>query len=217
MIVVESPAEQRPAWLPPDFGSPLLVVVSGPTAVGKTTLLRRMEEIGLPYHIGVTATTRPRREGEVDGRDYYFLTDAEFQAILDLDEFLEHAVVHQTARYGILREPLRRALADGKDVLLPPEVQGAATVRAKAPGVVTIFLAPPTFDDLERRIRARGRERSEEEIARRLATARAELARVDEFDYLVMNEDGRLDRTVHEIDAIIQAEKRRLHRRPVVI
>ncbi len=208
----------RPSsWLPPGYGGPLLVVISGPTAVGKTTILRRMRELALPYSIVVTATTRPRAEGEVQGLDYHFLTREQFKRMIAAGEFLEHAEVHGAHLYGIPRIAIREALDRGEDVIVPPDVQGAATVRALVPGVVTIFIAPPTFADLEQRIRRRRREQSEAEIQRRLATARVEMARVSEFDYLVINEDGRLDESVREIVAIIEAEKHRIGRTPVVV
>lgn len=204
------------AWLPADYGAPLLVVLSGPTAVGKTSVLRRMRELCLPWHIAVTATTRPAAAGEIDGADYYFLSAERFQEQVAAGEFLEYALVHGMHHYGIPRAPLRTALAEGADVIVPPDVQGAATVRALLPGAVTIFLAAPSFADLEHRIRNRGRE-DEPAIQRRLATARAEMARLHEFDYLLINEDGQLDDTVWAIDAIIRAEKRRIARQPVVV
>ena len=204
-------------WLPSGYGGPLLVVISGPTAVGKTSILRRMRELKLPYSIGVTATTRPRADGEVDGVDYHFLSRERFEDLLAAGELLEHAEVHGAHLYGIPREPVRAALARGDDVVLPPDVQGAAAVRALVPGTVSIFIAAPTFADLEARIRRRRRESSEDEIQRRLATARAELARLEEFDYLVVNAEGRLDESVQAIDGIIQAEKRRVNRSPIVV
>ncbi len=207
----------RPPWLPEGYGAPLLVVLTGPAAVGKTTVLRRMRELGLPYHIGVTATTRPPRPTEVDGREYHFVSEETFNGWIASDELLEHAFVHGLAWYGIPRAMIRAALARGEDVIVPPEVQGAATVRAKVAGVVSIFVAPATFADLEHRIRNPERPASEAEVQRRLATARDELSRVQEFDYLVINEDGRVDETVWELHAIIQAEKRRIGRTPVIV
>ncbi len=202
-------------WLPRGYLGPLLVVLSGPTAVGKTTILGRMRELGMPYDIGVTATTRPPGPGEVDGVDYHFVSRERFERMIADDDLLEYAVVHGMHLYGIPRAPIRAALAEGQDVIVPPEVQGAATVRAKVPGALTIFVAAPSFADLEERIRRRRREPDEAEVQRRLATARAEMARLREFDYLVINEEGRLDETVREIDAIIQAEKRRVKRTPI--
>ena len=203
-------------WRPAGYGEPLLVVLSGPSGVGKTSVIRRMQELGLPYHIGVTATTRPPRPHEVEGVDYYFVTRPRFEQMIADGELLEWAEVHGTHLYGIPRRPIREALARGLDVIVPPEPQGAATLRAAVPGVVTIFLAAPSFDDLQERIRAR-RSESEAEIERRLQTARAELARVHEFQYLVINEDGRLDETVRQIDTIIRAEKLRVRATPITM
>ncbi len=207
----------RPPWVPEGYGAPLLVVLTGPAAVGKTTVLRRMRELELPYHIGITATTRQPRLTEVDGREYHFVSTETFDAWIAQDELLEHAFVHGMAWYGIPRAMIRAALARGEDVIVPPEVQGAATVRAKVPGVLSIFMAPPAFADLEQRIRNPERPATEAEIQRRLATARDELARVREFDYLVINEAGRVDETVWTLHAIMQAEKRRIGRMPVVV
>ncbi|MBI2760846.1 MAG: guanylate kinase [Chloroflexi bacterium] len=211
-----TPNSQPSSWLPPGQGAPLLVVISGPTAVGKTTVLRRMRERGLPYCIGVTATTRPRREGEVDGVDYWFVERERFERMIANGELLEHAIVHGRHYYGIPRAPLREALARGEDVIVPPEVQGAATVRDKVPGVVTIFVAAPSFEDLERRIMHRGLD-DMEQIKTRLATARREMGRVHEFQFLVINDEGRLDETVDAIDAIIRSEKHRVGRVPIVL
>ncbi len=206
-----------PAWVPPGYGAPLLVVISGPTAVGKTTVLRRLRELGRPYHITVTVTTRPPRPGEAHGRDYYFVSRPEFEAMVARGEFLEYACVHGRDYYGTPRAQIREALARGLDVIVPPDVQGAAAIRAAVPGAVTIFMAARSLAELERRLRLPERGHSEDEIQRRLATARAEMARLHEFDYLVINEEGRLDATVLEIDLIIQAEKRRVRRAPIVV
>lgn len=206
-----------PPWLPPAYGGPVLAVLSGPTAVGKTSVLHRARELALPFHISVTATTRPRTPDEVAGVDYHFVDRPEFERMLAAGELLEHAEIHRAHLYGIPRLPVREALARGQDVLVPPDVQGAATLRATVPGVVTIFLAPPSFEDLEIRIRRRGREQDEAEVQRRLTTARAELDRVGEFDYLVVNTEGHLDDTVRVIDAILRAEKCRLGRMAVMV
>lgn len=206
-----------PAWVPPGYGAPLLVVISGPTAVGKTTVLRHLRELGRPYHITVTVTTRAPRPGEVHGRDYFFVSRPEFEAMAARGEFLEYACVHGKDYYGTPRAQIRAALARGLDVIVPPDVQGAAAIRAAVPGAVTIFMAARSLEELERRLRSPERGHSEEEIQRRMETARAEMARVSEFDYLVINEEGRLDDTVREIDLIIQAEKRRVRRAPIEV
>lgn len=212
-------SDARPAWVPDSWNRPLLVVLSGPAGVGKTTTLRRLQELGLPYRVGITATTRPPRPGETHGVDYYFYSREEFEWKRAAGEFLESAQVHGVHWYGVPRGPIRAWLAAGYDVIIPPDVQGAATLRTLVPGVLTIFLAAPSLADLEQRIRRRAAESGEREneIQRRLTTARAELARMGEFDYLVLNEEARLDVTVHEIDAIIRAEKRRLHRPRVIV
>ncbi|MER3419685.1 MAG: guanylate kinase, partial [Chloroflexota bacterium] len=196
---------------------PLLVAISGPTAVGKTTVLRRLRTLDRPYHVVVTVTTRAPRPGEAHGRDYFFVTPDEFRAMAAQGAFLEYARVHGTDYYGTPRAQVREALARGLDVIVPPDVQGAAAIRAAVPGAVTIFLAARSLDELERRLRLPERGHSEEEIQRRLATARMEMARLHEFDYLVINEEGRLDATVLEIDLIIQAEKRRVRRAPIAV
>ncbi len=206
-----------PDWAPPGYGTPLLVVISGPTAVGKTTVLRRLRALDRPYHIVVTVTTRPPRPGEVHGRDYFFVSPQEFDAMAARGEFLEYACVHGKDYYGTPRAQVRDALARGLDAIVPPDVQGAAAIRAAVPGAVSIFLAARSLEELERRLRLPERGHSEDEIRRRMATARAEMARLHEFDYLVINEEGRLDDTVLEIDLIIQAEKRRVRRAPIVV
>lgn len=192
---------------------PLLVVITGPSGVGKDSVIARLKEMGPPCFVTVTATTRPRRDTETDGVDYLFITRAEYDRMLDAGEFLEHADVYGFG-YGIPRAPVREALAAGTDVILRIDPQGAATVGALVPGCVRIFIAPPTFDELEQRLRNR-RSETPDALARRLATAHTELARADECDYLVVNADGRLDAAVCDIIAIIHAEHRRLHRAPV--
>lgn len=211
----ESDLHDRSTWMPANYRAPLLAVLSGPTAVGKTTVLRRMRELGMPYHIGVTATTRPPREGEVDGYDYIFTNEPTFRRWIDEGELLEWAEVHGAALYGIPRAGIRDALAAGNDVIVPPEPKGAATVREAVPGVVSIFMAPPTFDDLDRRIRVRNSEKTEAEIQRRLATAEVEMRRIHEFDYLVINESQRVDDTARAIHAIMQSERLRVNRPPI--
>ena len=200
---------------PAETNGPLLVVITGPSAVGKDTVIARLKEIGPPCHVTVTVTTRPRRPNETHGVDYYFIEPAEYQRLLDGGEFLEHATVYGHG-YGIPRSPVREALAAGRDVLLRIDVQGAATIARLVPGSIRIFLAPPSFAELEHRLRSRKAD-DPEVIARRLETAHEELQRADECDYLVINEDGRLDETVCQIAAIMQAERRRVRRPRVVV
>jgi guanylate kinase len=200
---------------PAEVNGPLLVVITGPSGVGKDTVIARLKEIGPPCHVTVTATTRPRRPTETHGVDYYFVEPAEYRRMLDGGEFLEHATVYGFG-YGTPRSPVREALAAGTDVLLRIDVQGAATIARLVSGSIRIFLAPPNFAELERRLRSRKAD-DQEVIARRLKTAHEELRRADECDYLVFNEDGRLDETVCQIAAIMQAERRRIRRARVVV
>ncbi len=163
-----------------------LTVLAGPTAVGKGTVARYIREHFPEVMLSVSATTRPPRPGEVDGVDYYFVDDAEFDRMIADHELLEWARVHNRHRYGTPRAPIERALAEGRSVLLEIDLQGARQVRAAMPDAMLVFLAPPSWDELVRRLVGRGTE-SPEEQRRRLATARVELASQDEFDARVVN------------------------------
>ncbi|GAB4506026.1 MAG: guanylate kinase [Anaerolineales bacterium] len=190
---------------------PLVVVISGPSGVGKDTVVRRMEEMGYPFHFVVTATSRPRRENEVDGRDYHFVTTAQFEEMIRNDELLEHAIVYGQYK-GIPKSHIREALASGKDVILRIDVQGAATVRRLIPDAVTIFLTAGSEEELFRRLRTRKTE-DPEQLRKRMETAREEMKHLPEFDYVVVNSDCHLDDAVRTIVAIITAEKCRTHPR----
>jgi guanylate kinase len=200
---------------PVQANGPLLVVITGPSGVGKDTVISRLKEIGPPCHFTVTATTRPQRESEVHGVDYFFVGMEEYDRMLQAGELLEHAQVYGFG-YGIPRAPVREALAAGKDVLLRIDVQGAATIGALAPGCIRIFVAPPSFAELEQRLRSRKLD-PPDVIERRLRTAHEEMARAGECDYLVENAEGRLDDAVCQIAAIMEAERRRIHRRRVEV
>lgn len=190
---------------------PLVVVISGPSGVGKDATVRRMKELGLPFHFVVTATTRTRRPGEIDGADYHFLTHQQFQELLEQNELLEHAIVYGEHK-GIPKEQVRGALASGLDVIMRLDVQGAATIRKLMPDAVLIFLVPSSEEELIRRLEQRKTE-TPEGLATRIATARQEMERIHEFDYVVVNSDCHLDETVEQIRAIIIAEKCRVHKR----
>ncbi|MDH7487050.1 MAG: guanylate kinase [Anaerolineae bacterium] len=194
---------------------PLLVLISGPSGVGKDAVLKRMQELGYPFHFVITATTRPRRPGEVDGVDYFFLSEAEFQAMLENGELLEHAMVYGEHK-GVPKAQVRQALASGQDVLMRVDVQGAATVRRLVPEVVTIFLTAASEEELIERLKRR-RTETVEKLEQRIALARAEMACIPEFDYVVVNREGQLDETVRQIVAIMSAEKCRVHRREVTL
>ncbi|MBV9579795.1 MAG: guanylate kinase [Chloroflexi bacterium] len=198
------------------LASGLVFVLSGPSGVGKSTLIERLKLDGFPITHCVTATTRPRRQGEEHGIHYYFLTDGEYDALLDAGQFLEHAIVHNLYRYGIPLHSIRDGLRRGQDVILAPDVQGASTVRRKLPNAVTIFLRPASLDELEPRLAARGTE-SDAERRIRLATAEREMQRVSEYDYVIVNQRDRVDQAVSDLKAIVVAERARVCRRLVTL
>ena len=167
-----------------------LTVLAGPTAVGKGTLAAFVREHHPQVWLSVSATTRRPRPGEVDGVHYHFVDDAEFDRMAREGELLEWAVVHGRARYGTPRGPVEQALAEARPALLEIDLQGARQVRATMPGALFVFLAPPSWDELVRRLVGRGTEDAEERRAR-LATAKDELAAASEFDATVVNDDVR--------------------------
>ncbi|NPA92124.1 MAG: guanylate kinase [Chloroflexi bacterium] len=193
--------------------SPLLIVISGPSGVGKDTVIQRMKERRLPIHFVVTATTRPPRPGERHGVDYFFISREEFARMIDEGELLEYALVYNDYK-GIPKQQVREALASGKDVIMRIDVQGAATVRKMCPEALLIFLTTETEEELVRRLERRKTE-SPEDLKLRIATARQELKRMDEFDYVVVNRENALEETVDTIVAIIQAEHHRIPHRKV--
>ena len=201
----------------PDFNlynpQPLLIVISGPSGVGKDTVLERMKERELPFHFVVTATTRPKRENEVHGKDYFFVSKDEFARMIEADQLLEYAIVYNDYK-GIPKQQVREALASGKDVVMRIDVQGAATIRKLAPEALLIFLTTTGEEEMVNRLKARKSENSEG-LALRIATARQELKRIEEFDYVVVNSDFHLDETVDTLVAIIQAEHHRVRQRKV--
>ncbi len=192
---------------------PMLVVLSGPSASGKGTLVSALRALERPWHFAVTATTRPMREGEVDGQDYIFLDVDTFLRMRERDELLESAQVYDRW-YGVPRYQVRDPLIAGQDVILEIDVQGAATIREIAPEALTIFVMPASLDELRTRLAGRGTE-DDAEMQRRLQEATVELGRMTEFDYRVVNRNGALDDAVREIDAIIAAEKCRVNPRLV--
>ena len=199
---------------PPATG--LVFVLSGPSGVGKSSLIERLKRDRFPITHCVTATTRPRRQGEEHGIHYYFLAEPEYDALLESGQFLEHAVVHNLYRYGIPLHSIRDALRRGQDVILAPDVQGASTVRWKLPNAISIFLRPPSLDELLPRLAARGTETPEERRIR-LATAERELQRMSEYDYVIVNHRDRLDQAVGDLEAIIRAERLRVCPRTVTL
>lgn len=194
---------------------PLLVVISGPSGVGKDTVLQRMKERNLPFHFVITATTRPPRPNEVHGVDYFFISEEEFKQMIEEGELLEHALVYNDYK-GIPKQQVRQALASGKDVVMRVDVQGAATIRRLEPEAVLIFLTTDTEEELIQRLKAR-RTESEERLNLRIETARQEYQRIHEFDYKVVNRENQLDETVDIILAIIRAEHHNVEPRKVTL
>lgn len=178
-----------------------LVVLAGPSAVGKSTVVQRLREEVPGLYFSVSMTTRAPRPGEVDGVDYFFVTKDEFQRRIDQGEMLEWADIHGgIQRSGTPAEPVRNALDEGRPVLVEVDLVGARSIKALCPDAETVFLAPPSWEILVERLAGRGTE-TPEVIERRLATAKAELAAQDEFDSVVVNED--VDRAVDALRTIL--------------
>ncbi|MFT3798983.1 guanylate kinase [Microbacterium sp.] len=178
-----------------------LLVLAGPTAVGKGTVAAQIKATHPEIVLSVSATTRPPRPGEVDGEHYFFVDDAEFDRMIDAGEFLEHATVHNKYRYGTPRGPVDAALAAGRTVLLEIDLQGARRVHYRNRSAALIFLLPPSWEELVNRLEGRGTEDAEER-SRRLKTAKKELAAQREFDFLVVNDD--VARAADEIAALVR-------------
>lgn len=186
---------------------PLFVVLSGPSGAGKDAVLDVLARRGHKFHRVVTCTTRRARETETDGIDYHFLNDAEFDRLIETDGLLEHAVVYGH-RSGVPRQQVLDKLASGLDVFVRTDVQGAATIKKLMPDAVLVFIAPSSLADIEARIRARNSD-DEERIARRLATARDEMARQGEFAHVIVNEPERLEATADRLMAVLAEERTR--------
>ena len=186
----------------------LLVVFSGPSGVGKDSLLQRLLEVNPQISLSISATTRAPRGAEQHGKDYYFLTKEKFQEIIKQDGMLEHAVYCDNY-YGTPRQPVEEGIRQGRDVILEIEVQGGAQVRQKNPASVRIFVLPPSMRVLSQRLHKRGTD-SEEVIQKRLAKAREEIQKAEQYDYVVINDD--LEECVQEICEILSAEKKKASR-----
>ncbi len=200
-----------------DAGTPLIVVVSGPSGVGKDALLERMAELGHRdrHQFLVTATTRPARAGEEDGVNHHFVSGDRFQEMIDGGELLEWATIWGNL-YGMPRQQTRDALARGMHVLARVDVQGAARLRKLVPEAVFVFVLPPSMEALRERLLQRAQD-SDESIARRLAGAQEEIDQAGEFDFRLVNEDGRLDETVAKLVEIIERESHRDPPRRIVV
>ena len=184
---------------------PLLVVLTGPSAAGKDSVLTRLRPLLPRAHFVITATTRPPRSNERDGEDYYFVSTNEFRRMIEKGELLEHALVYGDHK-GVPKRQVRDALAGGKDVLMRTDVQGARHIKTVVPGTTTIFVTAPSLSELTQRLLERGSE-SKEQAELRMRTAISEMDCAGEFDYTVVNDE--LDRCVAEVLDIIERERSR--------
>lgn len=187
--------------------TPLLIVISGPSGVGKDALLFRMKEMGHPFFYAVTATTRPQRPGETDGVDYHFVSRVRLTEMIERDELLEWANVYGNL-YGIPKKPVQQALTQGKDVIVRVDVQGAASIKHIMPEALLIFLSPPSMEELERRLRERKTEATAD-LELRLKTAQREMETLPLFDYVAVSQKDGVDLAISQIQAIVTAEKQR--------
>jgi len=194
---------------------PLLIVLSGPSGVGKDAVLTRLRESGYPLCYVTTLTTRPRRDNEKDMVDYHFVSTEEYHDMLAKNEFLESANVYGNW-YGVPRAAVKAALDKGEDVILKIDVQGAAVIKKIVPEAVFIFLVPPSMENLNDRLTQRLTE-SHADLALRLKTAEEEMKQLSNFDYVVVNQSGEIDRTVSTIQAIITTEKCRVTPRRITL
>ncbi len=192
---------------------PLLVVLTGPSGAGKDSVLNVLKQRGRPYHFTVTATTRLPRPGESHEVDYYFVSKEEFADMVARGELLEHAIVYGQEK-GVPKSPIREALAEGRDVIMRTDIQGARHIKSIVSAAVTIFIAPPSFKELERRLRDRAAD-SAEQMDTRLRIAEEEMATEREFDHTVVNDD--LNRCADEIERVLDRERQRDGRRSVSI
>ena len=190
---------------------PLLIVISGFSGVGKDTVLQELKRRNLPFHFVVTTTSRPRREGEQEGVDYFFVSREKFEEMIGAGELIEYAIVYDDYK-GVPRAQVDQALASGKDVIMRLDVQGAETFRKLYPEAVLIFLTPGSYDEWVQQLRSRGTE-SVEALRKRILKAQEEREKLPIFDYIVTNAYGKLDEAVEEVICIIKAEHRRQYHR----
>ena len=198
-----------------DSRRPIVIVLSGPSGVGKDATIARIREIGVKFHYVITCTTREKRPNEVEGVDYFFLDKQDFQRMIGRDEFLEYAQVYGNF-YGVPKKEVSRALDRGEDVMIKVDVQGAATLKRKIPDAVFIFLLTPSLGDLADRIKARNAD-SETAVNTRMHKAEEELQCLPLFDYCVVNIKDDLDRTAQAVAGIIRTEKHRVKPRVIKI
>jgi guanylate kinase len=190
----------------------LLLILSSPSGAGKSTLARRLMAWDTTMRFSVSATTRPPREGELDGREYYFRSRDQFETLVKMGEMLEHAEVFGNL-YGSPRAPVEQAMAEGRDTVFDIDWQGGQQIRNSALGrdVVSVFVLPPSIAELDRRLRSRGQD-SDEVIATRMAKSQSEISHWAEYDYVLVNDD--IEQTFNDLAVILLAERLRRDRQP---
>lgn len=193
--------------------NPLIVVVSGPSGVGKDAILNKMKERSYPFFFMTTFTTRKKRANEVDGRDYHFVSEEEFQKLLDTGGLLEWAKVYGNY-YGVPKSPIKEALGQGRDTIIKVDIQGAQSIKKVLPEAVFIFIVPPSAEELSIRLSKRRTETSAD-LNLRLKTAETELSQIALFDYSVLNPCDNVESAVQDILSILKAEKCRVKPRQV--
>lgn len=193
----------------------LLIVISGPSGIGKDTVIQGLQDRNRPFHFVITATSREPRKNEVDGVDYFFYSKEKFEAMIEAGEFLEHAWVYSDHK-GVPKSQVRKALESGKDVVMRLDFQGAKTVREICPDAILIFLTAKSKQEWLDRLKSR-RSETDEELAIRISTAKHEYDSLHIFDYIVINEHGELNRTLDVIESIINAEHHRVEPRKVTL
>jgi len=187
---------------------PLLIVISGPSGVGKDAVLKSLQQRKLDFHFVVTCTSRPARLNERDGIDYFFVTKEIFEEMITQGELIEYAMVYDQYK-GVPKSQIRQAIESGKDVIMRVDVQGAARIRSLCPEAILIFLIPPTTQEWLYRLQTRKTE-TPENLEIRLKTASIEMQKLDDFDYVVINTQDRLEEAVDTIVAIINSEHHRV-------
>lgn len=191
----------------------LLIVISGPSGVGKDTVINAIKKLNNSVYHTITTTTRPMRNGETDGIDYHFIAQDEFKLMIEREEFLEWAEVYGNL-YGTPKDQIRHALASGHDVIAKVDVQGALSIKKLVPDALFIWISAPSIEQLDERLKGRNSD-SKQDMALRIETAHKEMKLVHHFDYEVINEDGRSDHAASEILDIITTEKNRIKPRQI--
>jgi guanylate kinase len=201
----------RPREIVRSASNPLVIVISGPSGVGKDAILNRMKERKYPFKYVITLTTRGQRAGEINQVDYHFVSLDDFQKLLNNAGLLESAQVYGNW-YGVPKGPVKEALAEGLDTIIKVDVQGAANIKNILPDAVLIFILPPSIEELSQRLCQR-RTESAEDLSLRLKTAEKEIDQISSFDYFVLNPCNEVEKAIRDILAIIQAEKCRVKTR----